>query len=194
MKIPSAVLKLVNVAARDNTRYAISGIQICKTFEGCVARVTDGRRLIELRVPLGALEDATEDAATWEALVPAHLIRAALAWNTSTVDIDLEDGQIRFAASPGVRMTAADPPVEGKFPSTEGVIPEYAEGEADTMCLNPQLLKDLVKTLESILMTWPTSEEVGVHMTIPRDRNRPIVFRSGCEAGSMVAVMMPRSP
>ena len=190
MNIPSSVLKLVKVAARDNTCYAISGVQICKTSDGCVARVTDGRRLIELRVPFGSPEDAT----TWEALVPADLIRAALAWNTSTVDIDLQDEQIRFAARPGVRLTAADRPIEGRFPSIDGIIPEYSEDQADTICLTPQLLKDLVKTLESILMTWPTSEEVGVHMTIPRDRTRPIVFRSECEAGSMVAVMMPRSP
>jgi DNA polymerase III sliding clamp (beta) subunit (PCNA family) len=190
MQIPSSVLRLVDVAARDNTRYAIAGVQICKTDAGCVARVTDGRRLLELRVPFGDLEDNE----TWEALVPAHLIRAALAWKTSTVEICLDDGQVCFSArGDGVRLTAADVTVDGRFPSVEGIIPEYSEDEADTICLDPELLTSLLETLKALLATIATSDPMSVHMTIPRDRTRPILFRSNSEAGSVVAVMMPRS-
>ncbi len=92
MKIPSSVLSLANVAAEDSTRYAVAGVQICKSGGDCVARVTDGRRLVELRVPLhGEGEDPD-----WEAVVPADLMRIAQSWKASMVNIFLKDKQIRL--------------------------------------------------------------------------------------------------
>lgn len=165
-----------NVAAPENTRYAINGVAI----EGNRIVSTDGRRL--LRVTVEGM-----DVDGGPVIVSAENIKAIKALgkhvdlqrndqaSTSGVGAD-ERIEVSIATDDNlnsVRRLSLPIMAGAKFPEYQGSIPEYPPGsQLHTVMVDPKLLGDLLIKIAkmgvgAVTMTWPdqaksSSKAVGI--------------------------------
>ena len=211
MLIPKDICNVAKVAAKDETRYAIHGVNLERDADGKPwAVATDGKQLIAATWS----EDPGEDfpgnlgdpshVEGFKTLVPAkdfrdaaklaakgRLLRARPILGNVLLD-ERATGADGTAPMAGTDLesvrTAAPAKVDGTFPDWQAVIPEYDAGESVSVVINPTLLAGLLDVLAKV----DPGREPAVRLTIPNESGRPIRLDTvGTGTVDAKAVLMP---
>lgn len=131
--------KIEGVVARENTRYAITGVKLDAERKRLLA--TDGRMLVELPIP--AMKDETT------AILPCETFKACRKGGKDvTCRIHCDGEQVTVSG----RSDEKKLPVEtkGKFPDVDEVLKDAFDGKHTVrLCLNVAYLKKVADALGS---------------------------------------------
>lgn len=211
MLIPKSAFSVVTAVASEDTRYAISSVQVERAPDGrAVAVATDGRRLhamewddVETRAEFPDVGLESEAVEGFAAIIPPAEWKAAgksipkgrKCFKPILGHAQLEEpganGVVKFATTDGQATSRAEvPTVEGKFPKWRDVVPAYKVGtDAIEIGVNAHFLADAAMFAESVC----NPESRGVRLTIPTNPAKPMTLTATHpETGAVAtAVVMP---
>ncbi len=190
-KFPAKWLRgLVEVAARDTSRYAIAGVNLESKGAKVVLAATDGRRLLGIEGEnklLDGWSSSDPPLEGFDLVIPAKVIKdLKIKKSDGDIEIEMVGHGLDFKAKMGsVSIEASG--LEGNFPPYRDVIPDHELGLESMIGFSPKLLSGMLKGFD-----LATDPEGAVKMSVYAP-NKPLKFERDDGVGKMVGVLMPVS-
>lgn len=178
MKVPKPILnKLASIATCEGSHYAINGIYFTRKGKRCAAEVTDGRMLV--RVEWNDDSKKKKDFAT---ILSAESIK--LSQNGNGLSVELRESDSAILDNQDIET------VDGKFPKTKDVIPDYELDKCHVFKVDPARLAKLLDALANVV---PLNDPPCVEIICPLDAKKPVRMnlQTKDSSVSVLAVLMP---
>jgi hypothetical protein len=187
MQVSKGVLAMYAVATEESGAYALNGVLMDRSGSTCRVRVTDGRVLIDVTWPS---DDAEGNFP--ETILPRALVEHA-AEHLGSVDVSRDGGAVavRGVTDDATVMRLGAAVIDGRFPKTDGVIPNYGPDEAVTIGVDPSRLAEIARILAELLGPH-RPEYKGMLLAIPMNPRKPLVLEVKTPDGLVArAALMP---
>ncbi len=221
MIVKKNVLAVADIAARESTRYAISGARFRRVGGRCQADATDGRMLLRVEwsdeydrqeTPTPDSLDATDvtDAVDgFETILTVdHIKRIGKAipkrasmkeqFKRAILPEGSANGRAPFHIADGSTIVDSET-IDGSFPNTDDIIPALDTGAGLThsaagASVSIGVNPEYLERMCKAMRTAATDEESkGIRLTIPVDPRRPMLLtsRSASAGTEATGVIMP---
>ncbi len=168
-------LRSVNACmAKDNSRYAISGVLAEPHADGLRLVATDGHCLAIARVPGLHPEGLTQPAILSAVAVKAMTGRA----KSMAIDIQITDSGVTVKTQAG---TLQFEHIEGRFPPYRDVIPSQVAAHAVVPPLSPKLLASAT--------AWASDQGFKLFATHPSSKGRAVLAISPNHPNWLLVIM-----
>lgn len=180
MYVPAEMFKLINLANRDLTRLAITGVRFYRDVKAGenVAVATDGYVILERTWLTQSDKDSAEP---FDVILSRQHCEMALQAGCDAYLYVLESGKVRLEMNDECALLCA--PLSGTFPANYGkFFRDYDDANSVSVTVNPHLLGKWLLQIpidpdaKGVTLTWPKGGEL----------ERPIVVR---QPGLLAALM-----
>jgi len=220
MIVGKHVFSVADIAARENTRYAINGVRFRRAGDVCQADATDGRVLMrvewsdeydrqETPAPQGLeLSDVAGSVDGFETIIGVDQCkrvakaipkRAAMKdqFKRAILPESAVNGRAPFHIADGSGIVD-DQTLDGAFPNIDGVIPAFDTSpglteSADGAAVTIGVNPSLLARLCKALESAACDVDTpGIRLTVPVDPGRPMLLSAGRIGGTTATgVIMP---